>query len=126
VLTEIEALHDTLYEAMQLYAAEVVESPIIYADSFPYFFADTNGNGEPDDDEVAFPNSYKSWTPRLLRVAYNYQFVKKDHGAYTHNADYVLQLLYDSIADLSEQVEIEMEGMIRPDVPQASASLSAR
>ena len=40
---------------------------------------------------------YVTWTPNLLRAAYNYQFVHKDPGGYIHNADYQLQLLYDSL-----------------------------
>ena len=41
------------------------------------------------------PNRYRSWTPRLLKAAYNYQVVSKDPGAYTHNPTYALQLLHD-------------------------------
>ena len=52
---------------------------------YPYFFNDNNGNGEADKDEAKFPNRYKSWTPRLMKAAYNYQFVTKDPGAFAHN-----------------------------------------
>jgi hypothetical protein len=114
IAREIETLHEALYAAIQSYAAEVIGTPIVYADSFPYFFTDSNGNGEVDEGEAAFPNRYQSWTPRLVRAAYNYHYEHEDPGSYTHNANYVLQLLYDSLENLSEQVSVEMEGMARP------------
>ena len=55
-------------------------------------------------------NVYNAWTPRLLRAAYNYNYVKHDRGAYAHNSDYVLQVLYDSLADLGN----DMTGLKRP------------
>jgi len=70
--------------------------------SYPYFFADSDGSGAIEEGEAKYPNRYQSWTPRLLRAAYNYQFVAKDPGAYTHNPFYAMQLLHDSIADLAE------------------------
>lgn len=56
--------------------------------------------GEASDDEVNYGNRYATWTPRLLRAAYNYQYVAKDPGAYAHNPTYILQVLYDTPADI--------------------------
>jgi hypothetical protein len=94
-----------LYGAIQVYAADTAGSPIVYdAGSYPYFFIDTNANGSTDQSELSSDNSYKTWTPRLLRAAYNYQWVQKDPGAFTHNGKYILQVLYDSIADVGGDV----------------------
>ena len=102
---EVKTMEDLLYGSIQKYAAEKAGSPIVYsAASYPYFFTDTNGNGNGDPDELTSSNSYKSWTPRLLRAAYNYQWVQKDPGAFTHNGKYILQVLYDSIADTGGDV----------------------
>ncbi len=61
--------------------AQVAESPIAYdGSSYPYFFVDTNGNGIVDTDEAQVPNAFKSWTPRLVKATYNYQFSLKDPG----------------------------------------------
>jgi hypothetical protein len=116
---EIMALEEELYAAIQAYAEDVVEKPIAYTpDSNPYFFNDTNGNGEADEDEVNSDNRYSSFTPRLLRAAYNYQYVQKDPGAFAHNPKYIGQILYDSLEDLSAGgVEVDMTGMTRPEVP---------
>ena len=65
--------------------------------AYPYFFADANGNGAADEGE----GRYESWTPRLLKAAYNYQTSIKDPGAYAHGGKYIIQLLFDSIADLN-------------------------
>ncbi len=111
---EIETFHEPLYDAIQTYAAEVVDAPIVYGASYPYFFNDTNGDGEIDADEQNFGNRYTTWTPRLVRAAYNYHYVHEDHGAYTHNARYIFQLLYDSIADLGEVVSVDLASLTRP------------
>ncbi|WP_218938122.1 cytochrome c3 family protein [Billgrantia lactosivorans] len=111
---EIETLRARLGEAIVRYAAEVTERPIGYAaDTFPYFFADSDGNGDISPDEAVFPNRYQSWTPRLLKAAYNYQFAKKDPGAYVHNPGYVLQLLHDSLASLAQRIEVEVPSIRR-------------
>ncbi|MCB1310824.1 MAG: polyheme membrane-associated cytochrome C [Sedimentitalea sp.] len=111
----IAALHRMLGEAIRKYAVEVSDAPIVYdAHAFPYFFADTDGDGAVSPGEAIFPNRYQSWTPRLLKAAYNYQFVAKDPGAYSHNPHYAIQLLQDSMADLGEAVEIDLSGLVRP------------
>ena len=102
---EVNTMEALLYAAIQKYAADKASSPIVYsAGNYPYFFIDTNANGNPDASELSSDNSYKSWTPRLLRAAYNYQWVQKDPGAFTHNGKYILQVLYDSIADVGGDV----------------------
>jgi hypothetical protein len=91
---EVDTMRDVLLAAIQEYAANVAGAPIIYnAGRYPYWFGDANGNGEIDGEEGAFA----SWTPNLLRAAYNYQDSLKDPGAYAHNGSYILQILYDSI-----------------------------
>jgi len=115
IADEIDALHEALYGAIQAYAAEVIGTPIIYATGeFPYFFVDTDGDGTVDEDETAFPNAYADWTPRLVRTTYNYHYVHQDPGRFAHNPPYVLQFLYDSLADLAEQVTVDMANMVRP------------
>ena len=116
IAAEIAVFHDALYDAIKAYAADVVGQPIVYGKGrFPYFFNDTNANGIADPDEVNPGNRYASWTPRLLQAAYNYQFVMKDPGAYTHNARYALQLLYDSLESLGETVTVtELGRFTRP------------
>jgi hypothetical protein len=112
---EISSMHDALLQAIMDYAANVAGAAIFYDEhTYPYFFVDTNGNGTGDDGEAVFPNRYQSWTPRLLRAAYNYQFAAKDTGAYAHNAHYVMQILYDSMDDLSQKTSLDLSGLTRP------------
>ncbi len=112
---EIAHQRAKLLAAITAYAKSVAGKPIVYdLETFPYFFVDTNGNGIADKDETKFPNRYKAWTPRLLKAAYNYQFVTKDPGAYAHNPAYALQLLYDSIADLGGKVSVDLGKVKRP------------
>ena len=102
---EIETLQAMLMEAIQMYAAEVAGTPIVYSNAaYPYFFIDTNGNGSVDEGEAAFPNKYNAFTPVLLQAAYNYQVSQKDPGGYTHNPKYHIELLYDSIEALNAQM----------------------
>lgn len=97
---EIEGLQAALYAAIQAYA-KAAGVPIAYdSHTNPYFFKDTNGNGQVDPNEATSANKYAPWTPRLLKAAFNYQVSLKDPGAFAHNAKYVIQLLFDSIEDL--------------------------
>jgi hypothetical protein len=108
---EIDALRETLYAALQAYAADTVGTAIAYDEhAHPYFYNDTNGNGVADPDEVNSGNRYATWTPRLLRAAYNYQYATKDPGAFAHNGQYIVQILYDSIEDVGGDVS----GLVRP------------
>ncbi|MGQ9888182.1 MAG: hypothetical protein ACUVSX_06770 [Aggregatilineales bacterium] len=98
---EILALHETLLDYIMDYAANTLGAPVVYAPyAFPYWFNDTNGNGVADPDEVNSGNRFATWSPNMLRAAYNYQFTAKAPGAYTHNPSYILQVLYDSIEAL--------------------------
>jgi hypothetical protein len=95
---EIRTLQERLLLAMQQYAvvAEDVD-PIVYKrNERPYFFK------ESGDD-------YTTWTPRLLRAAYNYHFVEKSWGHFAHNPTYTIQLLYDSLDSFETTY-----GMTRP------------
>lgn len=111
VAFEIEQLQTNLYAAIQNYARDVIGTPIAYDLAFyPYFFIDTDGNGLVDPEEAKFENKYNSWSPRLLRAAYNYNYVQHDAGAFAHNSEYTLQVLYDSLED----VGAEVSGLERP------------
>lgn len=112
--SEILAMQDQLLGAIRLYAAEVAGSPIAYVGSFPYFFEDPTGTGDLPRDQATRDNRYQHWTPRLLKAAYNYQVALKDPGGYVHNPRYMLQILYDSLESLSQQVSIDMSAMARP------------
>lgn len=112
---EVDNLRGRLYAAILAYAKAVPGKAIVYnPDVYPYFFIDTNGNGIADAQETRFPNRYNAWTPRLLKAAFNYQFVTKDPGAYAHNPVYTLQILYDSIADLGTKVSTDLAKAKRP------------
>jgi hypothetical protein len=111
---EITTIHDMLYDAIQTYAAQEVGESILYASQFPYWFIDSNGNGEADDGEVAFPNQYVNWTPRLVKATYNYHMVLEDPGSFIHNAKYIIQIMYDTLEDLSQVTSVDMSGLERP------------
>ena len=105
VYYEMDGLRTKLLSGIQAYAKEVAGSPIAYtADAYPYFFIDTNGNGEVDGEEGAVPNAFKSWTARLQKAAYNYQMSVKDPGAFAHGGKYITQLLFDSTESLNEKL----------------------
>ncbi|HRO12972.1 cytochrome c3 family protein [Amaricoccus sp.] len=112
IAAEVGHLHERLLAAIQSYAKEVAGAAIGYdGHAHPYFFNDSDADGAIGEAEAKMPNKYASWTPRLLKAAYNYQFVATDPGAYAHNAPYVVQLMHDSLADLSEA---NVQGLVRP------------
>jgi hypothetical protein len=102
---EIEGLQELALEAIQTYASEVSGTPIAYdVAAYPYFFVDTDENGEVDEEEAVSDNGYKAFAPVLLTAAYNYQVSMKDPGAFAHNPKYIIELLYDSIEALNAGV----------------------
>jgi hypothetical protein len=108
---EIETLVGYLETAVIAYSLENdVTDGILIGSGYPYFFVDTNDNGEADEGELVRDNAYETWTPRLARGVYNYMFVIKDHGGFAHNGKYFIQVLYDSLDDLGW----DMTGLSRP------------
>jgi len=102
IFYEIETIREIEYDAMRAYARDVVGKPIAYDEyAYPYFFNDLNDNGVVDSDEADSSNGYSSFTARSLKAAYNLQVSVKDPCQYVHNGKYVIELLYDSIEDLS-------------------------
>ncbi|WP_299755689.1 cytochrome c3 family protein [uncultured Boseongicola sp.] len=111
IRSDIQANARLLLETVKSYAADVAGAPMVYdGTQYPYFFSDANGDGVIDvseDQAVA----YSAWTPRSLRVAYNWKLVTADPGSYAHNPHYALELLYDSIEDISAPLGIDMEDL---------------
>ena len=115
---EIEGMQAALYGTIQAYAKDVAKAPVVYTkDVYPYFFGDTNADGVTDEAEAVYANAYKSWTPRLLEAAYNYQLSIKDPGAFAHGNKYIVQLLFDSMEDLNTVLPtpVDMSAMHRDD-----------
>lgn len=115
---EMVGLRDLVLEAIQAYPGEFTRDAICYdAAAYPYFFIDTDGNGTCEATEAAYPNRYTSWTARLLRAAYNFQVASKDPGAFAHNAKYVMELLFDSLADLNTVLTTTVGGPVERNDP---------
>jgi hypothetical protein len=122
VAEELVGLQDILYAAMQAYATDTAGAGIVYdSHSYPYYFIDTDGDGEASEEEAAYANQFKPWTPRLLKAAHNYQFSKKDPGAFAHGGKYIIQLLYDSAEDLGA----DLTGVHRDDAGHFAGSKEA-
>ena len=110
---ELEDMATTLYAAMRAYATSVVGTSIVYdGNSHPYYFVDSNGNGVRDgyvdgqaivgfDPALADSTQFKKFTPRLVRAAFNYKWEHAEPGAWAHNAQYAVEILFDAIADLN-------------------------
>ncbi len=100
---EIDGLKTALLDSIQQYTVDQGLGAICYhTTNYPYFFIDTDSNGDCSDDEGEYSNAFASWTPRLVAAAYNYQMAAKDPGNFAHNAKYTIQLLHDSLQDLNE------------------------
>jgi hypothetical protein len=114
---ELKKSMDDLYAGIQQYARSVGGASIAFSpDGFPYWYADSNGNGKVDADELKPSNGYKAYTPRLLQAVYNYTFLLRDPGAAIHNRSYANQIVYDSLESLaaSGQAGVSMKGRTRP------------
>ncbi len=114
---EIANLQAELYTAIQTYAKTVGGKPLAFTKAaYPYWYADANGNGRIDPEEVRPDNKYTAYTPRLLQATFNYTYALRDTGGAFHNGRYVLQLLYDSLESLAQsgKANVDMKGKVRP------------
>jgi hypothetical protein len=93
MLGEIETLSAALMDEMRSYAAVTLGDTLAYNPLVPPYFFGSDGK------------SFSHWSPRLLKAAYNYQFVQNDPAAYVHNHIYAIQILIDSIEDLGGSIE---------------------
>ncbi len=115
---ELKGVRLALLTGIQKYATEVVKTGIVYdPDAYPYFMQDKDGDNKPDKNENGGNISYSTWTPRLLKAAYNLQVATKDPGAYAHGNKYIIQLMYDSLEDLNSKLatKVPMDKMARED-----------
>ena len=82
--------------------------------AYPYWFVDTNRNGVVDPGETT-PMKFDT---NSLRAAFNYQYSRKEPGAWAHNNPYIAQILYDSIEAVSVYnlipVGVDTTGLRRP------------
>ncbi|MBM2847554.1 MAG: cytochrome c family protein, partial [Anaerolineales bacterium] len=102
---EIQGLQESLLAAIQAYAKDTAGAGIVYDPAaYPYFLLDADGDGQPDKNDQGANIGYNAWTARLLKAAYNYQVSIKDPGSFAHGNKYIVQLLYDSIEDISGDV----------------------
>jgi hypothetical protein len=112
IRSDIQANSARLLAMIETYATDVAEAPIVYDGTrYPYFFADANGDGVIDVSAEGEAIAYGAWTPRSLRTAYNWKLATSDPGNYAHNPQYTLELIYDSIEDLTGPLDVDMEGL---------------
>jgi formylglycine-generating enzyme required for sulfatase activity len=104
IKNEIKTFQDRLLVAIENYTADVAGVRIGYKpDAHPFYFVDMDEDGTISTEEAVTENRYNTWTPRLLRAAYNYYLSVHEPGAFAHNGRYMIQLLYDSIEDLNPE-----------------------
>jgi hypothetical protein len=104
IRSEYRELRDVLYVELQKYAKTTVGTGITYnPDVYPYWFVDANGDDKADEVDGK-TTAYSTWTPRLLKAAFNFNFVRKNPGAGVHGGKYIIQVMYDSIEDLGGDV----------------------
>ncbi len=111
IRSDIQSNAALLHDMIKSYASDVAGVPMVYdGNRYPYFFTDANGDGVIDQAEGSVVR-YNAWTPRSLRTAYNWKLVTADPGNYAHNPLYALELLYDSIEDLSGPLGMDMQAL---------------
>ncbi len=118
IAKEIAGMQVSLLKAIQSYAKDVAKVGIVYDPAvYPYFMVDKDNDGKADKNDKGATISYNAWTARLLKAAYNYQLSLKDPGAFAHNPKYIIELVYDSTADLNTKLatKIDMSKMVRND-----------
>jgi len=119
---EIDTLREKVLTALRAVTVDQTLTQICYsALTYPYWFKDAHNSPICDPADANYGNQYGPWSPRLLRGAYNYQVSVKDPGAFAHNAKYIIELLFDSIANLNAGISnaasrVDMSLMNRTDL----------
>ena len=110
--SELEGMGARLWTALRAYgAANAALGNVCYDEhTHPYFFKDTNGDGTCQPTEATSANGYR-FNFQMHKAAHNYQFFVKEHGAWAHNFNYMGQLLFDSVEDLTAATPTNM---VRP------------
>ncbi len=113
---EVRGLSDLLLVAMQRAGAEKNQR-LCYSPAYPYWFNDTDGDGQCNAAESVRTNGFKHWTPRLVRAAYNFQMARNDGGNFAHNAKYTIQLLHDSVRSINAALTapLDVSKLVRDD-----------
>ena len=107
---EVNGVKEILYTAIISYAKNITKVAIGYnPDANPYWFKDLNSDGVIDASEAVSTNRYNAFSPRLLKACYNYQVAKKDPGCFAHGGKYIIELLYDSLADLNSKLPTPLD-----------------
>jgi hypothetical protein len=107
---ELFGLREMLLTAIQQYTAEESLGAICYdAAAYPYWFKDTDANGTCEASEANYGNRFAPFTARLMKATYNFQVASKDPGGFAHNSKYLIQLVYDAIADLNQALTLPVD-----------------
>ena len=114
IYNEIQGMYAILTQAIEGYSKAVTGNALALGTVYPYTYIDKNGDFVIDESEAVSDNGFTTFTPRLQKAIYNQMFVLHDSANYVHNGKYVLQLMYDSIEDLSAKSGITTQGMTRP------------
>jgi len=99
IRSDLAANAALLLSLIEEYSVEVAGTGIVYEEHYPYFFVDANLDSRADEVDGRAAK-YDSWTPRMLRAAFNWKLITADPGAFVHNPHYALEILYDSIEDM--------------------------
>jgi mono/diheme cytochrome c family protein len=75
------------------------------AEAHPYFFYDTNANGELEEEESTATTVIAPGHRVSCRPPTTTRPPRKDPGAYVHGGKYIIELLYDSTASLERGAE---------------------
>lgn len=106
----IATLAAEAYAALQAYQALNL-NPIIYdGAAYPYWYADTNGNGIREATETGAAK----FDAKGARAAFNYKWAVAEPGAYAHNYEYIAEILFDTIKDLGGTPSITPATRVTP------------
>ncbi|QPM92309.1 C-type polyheme cytochrome OmcC (plasmid) [Pseudooceanicola algae] len=111
IRSDIQANAAVLMALIEDYTRDIAGAAFVYdSHRYPYFFADANADGLADEQDGQ-PVAFSSWTPRSLRAVYNWKLIAADPGNFAHNPPYMLELLHDSIEDLSGSLGQDVQDM---------------
>jgi hypothetical protein len=102
---EIEGLKAKLLAALKAYGTNVGGGDlcIVVSNTAPFLADTVKAQVNTTDACGAGANAtdYTKFTARSLKASFNYMAIQNDPGAWAHNPRYVIEIIYDAIADLN-------------------------
>lgn len=107
----VQAMAAKLYATLTAYT-QAKSNPACYnGAAYPYWYKDDGSGGGTANDGVCQTGetAQAKFDAKSLKATFNYKWSQAEPGAYAHNYEYIIQVLFDSIKDLDPAATMPLD-----------------